>query len=110
MLAQKRLKVLWAVTAVVAVLLSAATIRLYFLKNGQDILVGQQVYIAGDNQLVLLRESPFSSSTITAILELGMPVNVLEVQTNTRVPWLLVESSSGSGWLEAQFISQEPPE
>lgn len=110
MLTGKRLKIIWAFTALFALLLSAATIRLVMLQNSEDILVGQQVYIAGDNQLVLLRESAFSNSTITAILERGMLVTVVEVETNTREPWLLVESSAGGGWIEAKNVSQEPPE
>ncbi|MDH3943313.1 MAG: SH3 domain-containing protein [Anaerolineae bacterium] len=110
MLTGKRLKVIWIFTALAAVVLAAFTIRYTMLSGSQEALVGQQVYIAGDNQLVLLRESAFSNATITAILERGMLVTVVEVETNTRVPWLLVESNADSGWIEAHNISMEPPE
>jgi len=110
MLTGKRLKIIWTATAITALLLAAASVRLIQLRSGRDILIGQQIYITGNSQLVLLRESAFSSASITAILERGMTVTVVEIETNTRVPWLLVESDTGRGWIEASQTSQEPPE
>ena len=102
--------ILWGLAVIVAVFLTITTINLTKGSASSEDLIGSSVYIAGNEQLSLLRDAPRINAQVTAILERGAIVRITQVDDNGLRVWINVESGQDAGWIEAVHLSDENPE
>lgn len=109
-MSKKTITFLWVLTGIAAITLSIFTVKLYNQIKASEIQEGIEVYIAGDNNIVLLRENPTERSRVSAIIEFGSRVTIMGNDSGLADQWYFVESEAGSGWISANLLSSERPE
>ena len=102
-------KILWILAGITALGLTVASVRFMVLTNESEDLIGKRVFIAGNQQLSLLRDSARTNAQVVAIIERGASVTITQVDSDGVRPWVYVESEAGSGWIEAAALSESPP-
>ena len=102
-------KILWILAGITALGLTVASVRFMVLTNESEDLIGKRVFIAGNQQLSLLRDSARTNAQVVAIIERGASVTITQVDSDGVRPWVYVESEVGSGWIEAAALSERPP-
>jgi uncharacterized protein YgiM (DUF1202 family) len=107
-MSKKTLSTLWIITGLVALVLLAATIGLASKARAKAIL-NSEVYLSRTNSLNVLRDQPDRFSRIIATLKRGTAVTVRDSVTRDGQTWYYVEARTASGWVEAEYVSREPP-
>jgi SH3-like domain-containing protein len=107
-MSKKTLSTLWIITALVALVLMAATIGLASRARAKAIL-NSTVYLNRSGSLNVLHAQPDRFSRIIATFKRGTPVTVRDSVTSEGQTWHHVEAETASGWVEAKYVSQEPP-
>jgi SH3-like domain-containing protein len=101
------LRMLWAITAIAALGLAAATINLMRLSRQGEFARGSVVQVTSEDNLVLLRDEPEEAANFSAILENGASVTILDIDTSREEPWYRVEAEAGAGWVpESNIVSE----
>ena len=102
------MKVLWRVTAGVAVLLLIITIIL-LVKVQTAPSANFTGYISGQRSTVYLRNRPSETGRTIAILDPGTEVQVDRSTTSEAITWYHVRTESGSGWIPEDYINLSKP-
>jgi hypothetical protein len=106
---RKTLYVLWIVTSIVALLLTAATLRLAARERSQALL-RQTVYLTGGGSVVGLHQEPDRASPVVAALARGSEVTVLNLNTEGGESWYRVQKRDMTpGWVPRAWIRLDPP-
>jgi len=107
-MSKKTLSILWIITGLVAVVLMATTIRLAAKARAKAIL-NSEVYLSRTSSLNVLHDQPDRFSRVVATLKRGTAVIVRDSTTEDGQTWYYVEARTASGWVEAEYVSREPP-
>ncbi len=107
-MSKKTLSTLWGITGLVALVLLAATIGLASKARAKAIL-NSEVYLSRTSSLNVLHDQPDRFSRIIATLKRGTAVIVRDSATKDGQKWYHVEARTASGWVEAEYVSREPP-
>ena len=107
-MSNKTLSTLWIITGLVAVVLMAATIGLASKARAKAIL-NSEVYLNRTSSLNVLYDQPDRFSRVIATFKRGTAVTVRDSVTREGQTWYRVEARTASGWVEAEYISSEPP-
>ena len=107
-MSKKTLSTLWIITGLVTVVLLAATIGLASKARAKAIL-NSEVYLNRMSSLNVLHDQPDRFSRIIATLKRGTAVIVRDSVTKDGQTWYYVEARTASGWVEAEYVSLEPP-
>jgi uncharacterized protein YgiM (DUF1202 family) len=107
-MSKKTLSTLWIITGLVALVLLAATMGLASQARARAIL-NSEVYLSRTSSLNVLYDQPDRFSRIIATLKRGTAVIVRDSATEDGQTWYYVEARTASGWVEAEYVSREPP-
>ena len=108
-MSKKTLSALWIITGLAALVLLAATIGVASKARAKAIL-NSEVYLSRTSSLNVLHDQPDRFSRIIATLKRGTAVIVREdAATEDGQTWYYVEARTASGWVEAEYVSQDPP-
>ena len=107
-MSKKTLSTLWVITGLVALVLAATTIGLAAKARTKAIL-NSEVYLNRKSSLNVLHAQPDRFSRIIATLKRGMAVTVRGYVTKDGQTWYYVEARTASGWVEANYVSPNPP-
>jgi uncharacterized protein YgiM (DUF1202 family) len=107
-MSKKTLSTLWIITGLATVVLLVTTIRLANKASTQAIL-NSEVYLSRTSSLNVLHDQPDRFSRVIATLKRGTAVIVRDAATEDGQTWYYVEARTASGWVEAEYVSQEPP-
>ena len=107
-LSSPSMKVLWYVTAGVAVLLLIITLILVVKVQGVDTdsFTGT---INDHSPTVYLRNQPDETGSIIAILDPGTEVYIDRSSTRGNTTWYHVRTDSGRGWIQETDLSLSRP-
>ena len=105
----RRLKILWWITGLSALILLVATVAL-FLRAEQIQESGIIAYVARSQAAPFLRDEPGNNGAVLMVLEYGSPVRISDSTSRSNVDWYYVDAGETSGWLLASLISFEPPQ
>ena len=112
-LTDKTTRILWIVTAVVAVALLAATVTLAVQANAQGGENGGQrvrAYLHSDQPFVIILTEPEYRSTVMSIQTADTPIIVTEYLRRDGEDWYQVDiTEMESGWVQGRYISLERP-
>lgn len=109
MMSQKRLRIVWWFTGLVALGLLLVTVALFVRADRiQD--NGILAYVGGSQAAPFLREQPGNGAAVLMVLESGSPVYVKDSATRNNQEWYYVDAGETSGWLLASLITSDPPE
>lgn len=108
-MSKKTLRVLWLLTAAMALILVVATLRLADRARGQAVL-GSTVYLDGRARTIQLRDAPGESSGVVAALVRGSAVTVLASVTHKGQTWYRVQKADMTpGWIPGGVVRLDPP-
>ncbi len=107
-MSKKTLSALWVITALVALVLMVATIGLASRARAKAIL-NSTVYLNRKSGLNVLHDQPDRFSRIIATLKRGTEVIVRDSATKDGQTWYYVEARTVLGWVEAEYVSPNPP-
>jgi len=107
-MSKRTLSTLWIITGLVALVLMAATIGLASKARAKAIL-NSTVYLNRTSSLNVLHDQPDRFSRIIATFKRGTPVTVRDSVAKDGQTWYHVEARTASGWVEAEYVSSDPP-
>jgi len=108
----KSTRILWAITAIVALALLAITITLAVQSNAQGEEGSQRVraYLNSDKPFVIILAEPESRSTVASIQIAETAIIVTEYLRSDGEDWYQVDvNEMESGWVQGRYISLERP-
>jgi hypothetical protein len=105
----KRMRILWWLTGLMALILLLATVAL-FVRADHIEESGILAYVTRSQAAPFLREQPGNDGAVLMVLEYGSAVRISDSETRSNQDWYYVETGEASGWLLASLISFEPPE
>ena len=108
-MSRRTLGVLWAITGLVVVILTVATIGLAAESRNRAIL-SETVYLTGRSTSIQLHAEPYLSSPAVAALARGSAVTVVKSVREGSETWYLVQKAKMTpGWIRSEHIRQNPP-
>jgi hypothetical protein len=109
MMTNKRQKMLWWLTGLVALGLLVTTLAL-FARADRVREAGILAHVTTSQAAPFLRDQPGNAGDVLMVLEFGAPVRIKDSATRNDQQWYLVDVGEMSGWLLASLISFDPPE
>lgn len=108
-MSKKTLRVLWLLTAALALVLVFATLRLADRARAKAVL-GSTVVLDGRARTIQLRDAPGESSQVVAALVRGSAVTVLASVTHEGQMWYRVQKADMTpGWVPGELVRLDPP-
>ena len=107
-MSKKTLSTLWIITGLVALILVTATIGLASRARAKAIL-NSEVYLSRTSSLNVLHDQPDRFSRVIATFKRGTAVIVRDSVAKDGQTWYHVEARTASGWVEAEYVSPNPP-
>ncbi len=107
-MSKKTLSTLWIITGLVALVLMAATIGLASKARAKAVL-NSEVYLSRRSSLNVLHNQPDRFSRIIATFKRGTAVIVRDSTAKDGQTWYYVEARTARGWVEAEYVSSNPP-
>ena len=107
-MSKKTLSTLWIITGLVALILVTATMGLASRARAKAIL-NSEVYLSRTSSLNVLHDQPDLFSRVIATFKRGTAVIVRDSVAKDGQTWYHVEARTASGWVEAEYVSPNPP-
>ena len=111
-LTDKTTRILWIITAFIAVALLAVTVTFAVQADQQSDQGGQRVraYLQSDQPFVILLAEPDERSTVASIQTSDSAIIVTEYFRSEGEDWYQIDiSEMESGWVQGRYISLERP-
>ena len=112
MISERNSRILWGITAFVALILLAVTITFAVQANAQDAEGGQRVraYLQSAQPFVIILAEPEYRSTVASIQTDETPIIVTEYLRRDGEDWYQIDiNEMESGWVQGRYVSLERP-
>jgi hypothetical protein len=100
----------WLITlgVIIGLVLLVLTLRLIILSD-PSAETEVNAYLAGAAPIVILHERPDATSGVSTLLERGTRVTVEVFDLDQNPFWAYVRRGDEGGWVQLEYLSEQPP-